>query len=99
MLEFLMLLALGFFTLAGDRYLMTLPVHGLDIGVLRTEASKICDTEDEDCILHPERFITTITRLKDVDWVRRLWAMNQQQRCADRAVFLEVSCNIIRQLA
>jgi hypothetical protein len=51
MLEFVMLTALGFFTLAGDRYLMTLPTQGFDIGVLRAAASKICETEDEEYML------------------------------------------------
>jgi hypothetical protein len=89
MLEFVMLAALGFFTLAGDRYLMTLPAQGPDIDVLRAAASKICETEDEEYMLHPERFITAMPRLHAEQWNGRLWAMNPEQRCADRAVFLE----------
>jgi hypothetical protein len=87
--EFVMMCDLGFFTLAGDRYLMTVPTQGPDIDVLRAAASKICETEDVDYILHPERFITAMPRLKAEEWERRLSAMNQQQRCSDRAVFLE----------
>jgi hypothetical protein len=89
MVEFVLLAALGFFTVAGDRYLMTLPAQDLDIDVLRVAASKICETEDEEYMLHPERFIIAMPRLHAEQWKGRLWAMNQEQRYADRVVFLE----------
>jgi hypothetical protein len=88
MSEFVMLAALGFFTLAGDRYLMRLPTQRPDIDVLRAAASKICETEEE-YLLHPEQLIAAMPRLHAEHWNGRLWAMNQEQRCADRAVFLE----------
>jgi hypothetical protein len=40
-------------------------------------------------MLHPERFIAAMPRFHAEQWNGRLWAMNQEQRCADRAVFLE----------
>jgi hypothetical protein len=89
MVEFVLLAALGFFTLAGDRYLMTLPAQDLDIDVLRMTASRICETEGDDYLIHPEQIITAMPRLHAEQWNERLWAMNEEQRCADRAVFLE----------
>jgi hypothetical protein len=66
MTEFVMLTELGFFTLTGQRYQMMLPARDVDVEAVRAAASKIAETEDEDFMIHPERFITAMRRV-DVD--------------------------------
>jgi hypothetical protein len=53
--EFILMAEMGFFTLTGDRYQMTLPTK-LDMNRIKRAHLKLAETEDEDWI-HPERLV------------------------------------------
>ena len=88
--QFCMMIEIGFARLTGRRYQMTIP-SGLNLMKIKKAALKLAGTEDDECVLHPETFITTMP-LSEVDvWQKRLRAMDDGARIADRDLLLEGS--------
>jgi hypothetical protein len=50
---------------------------------------KLAKTEDADFMLHPEQMVATISSSEAMDWQRRLRAMDECHRAADRSVLLQ----------
>ena len=84
--EFVLMAEMGFFTLTGDRYQMTLPTK-LDLHTVKQAHLKLAATEDEDWI-HPERLVLAIPRSRAEEYQRLLRNMPQDQRLADRRALL-----------
>jgi hypothetical protein len=85
--EFTMMAEMGFFVLTGQRYQMAIP-QGLSIEKVKMAALKFAQTEDEECVLHPEYLIATMPYAEAKAWQRRLRVMDQAHRCADRLLLL-----------
>ncbi len=86
LLDFVLMVEMGFFTLTGDRYQMTLPTK-LDIDLVKQAHLKLAGTEDEGWI-HPERLVVDMPRARAVEFQRLLGDMDQGQRLADRRSLL-----------
>jgi hypothetical protein len=86
MLEFVMMTELGFLTLTGDRYQITIPAREPDIDGVRAAALKLAKTRDEDSTAYPEHFITAMPHIEAKQWQRRLSLMDERRRCTDQAV-------------
>jgi hypothetical protein len=85
--EFAMMVGMGFFVLTGQRYQMVIPAR-LNLAKVKSAALKFAQTEDEECILHPEYLIATMPYAEAKAWQERLCVMNQAHRCADRLLLL-----------
>jgi hypothetical protein len=46
------------------------------------------ETEDADCYLHPEHLVKTVSYTEAKAWQRRLRAVGELQRVADRSLLL-----------
>jgi hypothetical protein len=90
MTELALMIELGFFTLTGSRYQMTLPSREVDVEAVWAAVLKIVETEDEECLVHPEHFISAMRRADAEEWVRRLSDMSEWHRCADQEMLLGV---------
>src|SRR5262249_6181301 len=86
LVEFVLMAEMGFFTLTGDRYQMTLPTK-LGMDQVKQAHIKLARTEDEDWI-HPERLVVDIPHARATKFQRLLGDMNQDQRLADRRALL-----------
>jgi hypothetical protein len=86
LLDFVLMVEMGFFTLTGYRYQMTVPTK-LDMDLVKQAHLKLAGTEDEDWI-HPERFVTEMPRARAIEFQRLLGDMDQDQRLADRRSLL-----------
>jgi len=86
LLDFVLMVEMGFFTLTGDRYQMTVPTK-LDMDLVKQAHLKLAGTEDEDWI-HPERLVVDMSRPRAIKLQRLLRDMDQNQRLADRRALL-----------
>jgi hypothetical protein len=86
LLDFVLMVEMGFFTLTGDRYQMTLPTK-LDGDLVKQAHLKLVGTEDEDWI-HPERLVVDMPRTRAIEFQRFLGEMDPGQRLADRRALL-----------
>lgn len=86
LIDFVLMLEMGFFELTRDRYQMILPSK-LDIEVVRQAHLKLAATEDENWI-HPERLVVHMPRSKAGNYQNLLQNMNPKQRLADRRALL-----------
>jgi hypothetical protein len=84
--DFILMVEMGFFTLTGDRYQMTLPTK-LDMDRVKQAHLKLAGTEDEEWI-HPERLVVDMPRARAIEFQRLLGDMDQNQRLADRRALL-----------
>src|SRR4029450_4337754 len=75
----------GFFTVAGQRYQMVIP-SVVTLRTVKNALLKLAKTEDADFMLHPEKSVATISSSEAMDWQRRLRAMDECRRVADRYV-------------
>lgn len=101
--EFAMMTHVGLFTLTGDRYQFTVPDQEPAIEELRWIAGKLAEqrsivwelveTADTNFMTYPEQFITAMPHEEAEQWGRRLSAMDEDRRCADRAVLLGIGEN------
>jgi hypothetical protein len=84
---FAIMAELGFFSLTGERYQMTLPKvasgPNIEVALLR-----LAGTEDQDFYLHPEHLVTCLSKPAVLEWQRRLERLPWMHRVADRAVLL-----------
>jgi hypothetical protein len=62
---------LGFFRLTGNRYQTTIPsqVSGSEI---EATLLRLTATEDEQCFLHPEHLVTSLSKTDAQEWQLRL---------------------------
>lgn len=79
---------LGFFTLTGDRYQITVP-RGLTPDSIKLALGRLAETEDSDFVLHQELIVHTISFEAAQQWGNRLDKLPWQQRLADRDILLE----------
>jgi hypothetical protein len=84
--DFALMVEMGFFTLTGDRYQMTLP-RDLDMERVKQAHVKLAETEDKDWV-HPERLVAHMPHARAMDVQQLLGRMNQKQRLADRRALL-----------
>jgi hypothetical protein len=78
---------IGFFRRTGDRYQMTIPGR-LSGSAIEAALLSLAGTEDENFI-HPERFVSCLSRSDAQKWVLRLERLPWMQRVADRTMLLE----------
>jgi hypothetical protein len=86
LVDFVLMVEMGFFTLTGDRYQMTVPTK-LGMDLVKQAHLKLAGTEDEEWI-HPERFVIDMSRERAIKFQRLLRDMDQDQRLADRRALL-----------
>jgi hypothetical protein len=79
---------IGFFRRTGDRYQMTIPDRMSGSGI-ESALLKLATTEDEN-FLHPERFVSCLSKSDAQKWQLRLERLPWTQRVADRNLLLEV---------
>jgi hypothetical protein len=84
--DFALMAEMGFFTLTGSRYQMTLPAN-LRTDKVKQAHLKLAATDDEEWI-HPERLIVAMPWSEAKNYQRLLGQMNQNQRLADRRALL-----------
>lgn len=87
-IEFCMMISLGFFQLTGSRYQMTIPSR-LDMAKVKESALALAKTEDAEYYLHPEDLIVTMPGRDAKAWQKRLRSMDQPYRIVDRLILLE----------
>ncbi len=85
-IDFVTMVEMGFFTLTGDRYQITLPTT-LDLATIKKAHLKLAETEDEDWI-HPERLFVDMPKSQAETYQRVLGKIGQAQRLADRKALL-----------
>jgi hypothetical protein len=72
------------------RWSLGVPIPAkLNMDVVKSAALRCAETEVEDEGLHPECLVTTMPYALAEEWQKRLLDMNEDQRCADRAVLLD----------
>jgi hypothetical protein len=86
--QFTLMVEMGFFVRADGRYQMVIPAN-LNIDVVQSGALRLAATEDEDGLHHPEYLVATMPYAQAEKWQARLRDMDEEQRCADRAVLLD----------
>ena len=84
--DFSLMVEMGFFSLTGDRYQMTVP-ESLDLKRVKQAHLRLAATDDEGWI-HPERLVAGVPRLRARRYESLLGSMNQDQRLADRRALL-----------
>jgi hypothetical protein len=84
---FSIMVQIGFFRLTGDRYQMTIPER-MSGSEIESALLKLAGTEDED-FLHPEHFVTCLSRTDAQKWQLRLERLPWKERVADRALLLD----------
>jgi hypothetical protein len=90
--EFVILLQMGFFVLTGDRYQMCIP-RAPRLSVVKAALLKHASTQDEECCLHPEHLVVTLSRTDAKAWQARVRAIGEPKRAADRFLLLELERN------
>jgi hypothetical protein len=86
MIDFVLMSEMGFFSLTGERYQMTLPSL-LDVNKVKQAHIKLAETEDEEWI-HPERLVADMPYSRAEMFQQLLGKMNQSHRLADRYALL-----------
>jgi hypothetical protein len=86
--QFTLMAEMGFFVLTAGRYQMAIPAK-LNMNLVKSAALSYAKTEVEDEGLHPEYLVTTMPYAQAEEWQTRLRDMNEEQRCAERAVLLD----------
>lgn len=82
--------AVGFFTLTGDRYQMTVP-KDLKVETIAKALLRLAATEDVTADFdypHPEWLVVTMTQQEALEWVRKLNSLTWKHRVADRDAHL-----------
>jgi hypothetical protein len=85
---FAMMVEMGFFVLTGDRYQMVIPER-LTINKVKSALIRVARTEDAEFVLHIEHLIKTMPYVEAKAWQRRLGALHEDHRVADRLVLLD----------
>ena len=78
---------IGFFTLTGGRYQLTIPRH-LDLEKIVDALRSLAATEDEEELFYPHRLLVTMTHSETENWKEKLDSMNSLHRLADRNALL-----------
>jgi hypothetical protein len=86
--QFTLMAEMGFFVLTDRRYQMVIPAK-LNMNVVKLAALRLAKTEDDEACLHPECLVATMPYALAKEWQTRLRDMDEDQRCADRAVLLD----------
>jgi hypothetical protein len=84
---FSVMAGLGFFTLTGGRYQLTIPSH-LKVEKIVDAMCSLAATEDEEGSFYPHRLLATMSLPETDNWKEKLDSMNLQQRLADRDALL-----------
>ncbi len=84
---FAMMAEMGFFALTGQRYQMIIPAR-LSITKVKRALLRFAQTEDNEYALHPEHLVTAMPFVEAKAWQKRLRAMDENQRNADRLALL-----------
>ncbi len=85
---FAVMAEIGFFTLTGDRYQMTVPKH-ITGRKIEKALLRIASTEDEAFYMHPEYLVSFLSAEAANVWQEKLDRIAWMQRVADRALLLE----------
>ena len=83
---FSVMVQIGFFRRTGDRYQMAIPGR-MSGAVIEAALLRLASTEDEN-FLHPERFVSCLSRWEAQKWQLRLNELPWKQRVADRDFLL-----------
>ncbi len=86
LIDFALMVEMGFFVLTGDRYQMTLPPT-IDLETVKQAHLKLARTEDDDWI-HPERLVRGMSYTQARKYQHLLGKMDQDQRLAARQALL-----------
>jgi hypothetical protein len=62
LIEFVLLVRLGFFARIGGHYRMIIPVQEPDIDALKAAATMLAQAGDENCICYPRSFISVMSQ-------------------------------------
>jgi hypothetical protein len=84
---FAMMTEMGCFAMTGQRYQMAIPKR-LNMTKVKKALLRYAQTEDSEYILHPEHLVTAMPFLEAKAWQKRLRAMRENHRNADRHVLL-----------
>jgi hypothetical protein len=84
---FSMMAGLGFFTLTGGRYQLTMPVD-LKVEKIVDAMRSLSATEDEEGSFYPHRLLVTMSLPETDNWKEKLTSMKLQERLADRDALL-----------
>ena len=84
LIDFVLMIEMGFFTQTGNCYQMTLPSR-LNLNKVKQAHLKLAATEDDEGIIHPERFIVTMWYFEAKKCQRSLRNMSEEARLASRA--------------
>ena len=91
--QFTLMTEMGFFVLTDGRYQMVVPAK-MNIDVVKSAVLRFAKTEDED---EPSKYlVASMPYAQAEEWQARLRDMDEEQRCADRAVLLDE--NFAKQL-
>jgi len=85
--RFAVMAAMKFFVPTGQRYQLAIPT-GLTRECVKRAVLALADTEDENDYLHPEKLVRTMSRVDAERWQKRLSSLDENVRCADRAILL-----------
>src|SRR5262249_23143367 len=88
LIDFALMADMGFFTLTGDHYQMTLP-QKLDLDTVKQAHLKLARTEDEEWI-HPEWFLTDLPYSQVKRYQRLLGNEDPDQRLSHREALLSL---------
>jgi hypothetical protein len=85
--HFVMMLGMGFFQETSQYYQMAIPCN-LTAAKLKRAMLNYTGTEDEECLLHPERLVSSRPLAETKALARRLWAVDRfdaETKCVGRA--------------
>lgn len=85
--QFTLMAQMGFFVLTDQRYQMAIPAK-MNMDVVKSAALRFAKTEVEDEGLNPEWLVATMPYMLAQQCQIRLRDMDEDQRCAERAVLL-----------
>jgi len=88
LMDFALMVEMGFFILTGDRYQMTVPAK-MDVDTVKDALRKLAETEDEDWV-HPEQLVVAMPKSRGKKYQHLLGNMTEAQRLADRKALLFV---------
>ena len=84
------MVGMGFFAVTGRRIQIVIP-PSLCTQTVKDALIKVVQAQDDELLLHTEQLLATMPRCEAQDWQRRLGAMNENHRIADRYALLEDS--------
>jgi hypothetical protein len=87
LIEFALMVRMGFFELTGTRYQMTIP-KTLDLDTVKSAHLELARTEDEEEWLHPEQLVVSMPPEQAENFQQLLRDMDDRQRLADRRALL-----------